>query len=378
MSRPPQFPEAIEPGEPHWRRWWLALPLLWGLQLAALLTLWPEEQSRMELWLWSAVLPLCWALALALRLLPWQIGRFNREVYRRTRDADVQRWWRRRGLGLPVQQVLLLGPAGDVQAHYQDLMASTPTPTPSKPSITTRPMLRCPLSLSVTAERAPALARHLARLTLVLPELAERWPQLRAITWVGDESSQAAFVQALTREGLVLPETRLPLRDLTDLDSLIDAFHHDCRDETDWLLCAGVVSVECADEDEVPGEAGFLWLVSRQGQQVLHRGEYLLTEVDESPAELCAQLQRYAGLEAPPPACLALDQASQKAFVEGGWSAAEHQLIGQWGVLADLAPFIGMSLALLQAGEARQPCGWLSQDGDKRLAIGVAVPHGNG
>jgi hypothetical protein len=37
-----------------------------------------------------------------------------------------------------------------------------------------------------------------------------------------------------------------------------------------------------------------------------------------------------------------------------------------------------MSLALLQAKEAGQPCGWLSQDADKRLAIGVAQPHGNG
>jgi hypothetical protein len=74
---------------------------------------------------------------------------------------------------------------------------------------------------------------------------------------------------------------------------------------------------------------------------------------------------------------LALDKASQDAFVEGGWSAAEHQLSGHWGVLAQMAPFIGMSLALLQAGEAGEPCGWLSQDGDKRLAIGMAVPHGN-
>ncbi len=377
MSRPPQFPDAIGPSEPHWRRWWLALLLLWGLQSAALLTLWPKEQPRLELWLWNAVLPLCWALALALRVLPWQIGLLNRDVYRRTQDAALQRWWRRRGLGLPVQQVLLLGPAGDVQAHYQGLMANAPIPKPSIPPITPQPMLRCPLSLSVATERAPALARHLARLTLALPELVEHWPQLRAIVWVGDGSSEAAFVQVLAGKGVVLPETRLPLRDLTDLDVLIDAFHRDCRDEADWLLCAGVVSVARAEEAELPGEAGFVWVVSRQGRQVLHRGEYLLTEADESPAELCAQLQRYARLEAPPPACLALDQASQKAFVEGGWPAAEHQLTGQWGVLADLAPFIAMSLALLQAGEARQPCGWLSQDGEKRLAIGVAVPHGN-
>lgn len=72
-----------------------------------------------------------------------------------------------------------------------------------------------------------------------------------------------------------------------------------------------------------------------------------------------------------------MDKESQEAFVEGGWSAGEHQLARHWGGLAHIAPFIGMSLALLQAGKAGQPCGWLSQDGNKRLAIGMAVPHGN-
>ena len=73
MNRPPHYPHLIEPGVPRWRRWWLALWLLWGSQSAALLTLWPEDQPRVELWLWSAVLPFCWALVLALRVLAWQI-----------------------------------------------------------------------------------------------------------------------------------------------------------------------------------------------------------------------------------------------------------------------------------------------------------------
>lgn len=376
MNRPPQFPQWMEPGEPRWRRWGLMLLWLWGLQSVVLLTLWPEEQPRIELWLWSAVLPCCWALVLALRVLVWQIGLFDRDVHRRTQDSAVRRWWRRRSLGLPVQQVLLLGPAGDVQTHYQRLMAGVSVPKPLMPEGATQPVLRCPLSLNLTDERAPALARGLARLTLSLPELKERWPRLRGIAWAGDEGSQAVFVKALTKTGVVLPEALLPLQELLDLDRLIDAFHQDCDDDADWLLCAGVVSVPSAEEPEMPGEAGFLWVVSRQGRQLLHRGEYLLSEANESPVELCAQVQRYAGLDAAPPACLALDKASLGAFVEGGWSATEHQLSEHWGVLAQLAPFIGMSLALLQAGEAGQPCGWLSQDGNNRMAIGMAVPHG--
>ncbi len=374
MNRAPEYPDFIEPAEPRWRGWALGLALLFGLQSAVSLLLWPREQPRLELWLWSAVLPLCWALLLAVRVLVWQIELFNRKVYLRTLEVATHAWWQQRCLGLPVQDVLLLGPAGNVQTHYLNLMKDTPLAIPLLIRGVTQPMLRCPLSLSVPTEREPALARHLARLTLALPGLSECWPQLRAIAWVGTQSSEAAFVETLLRTGMVLPEARLALQNLTDLDELIDAFHSDCRGEDDWLLCAGALSVESTEESEPPGEAGFLWRVSRQGRQLLHRGEY---RADESPAEVCAQLQRYAGLETPPAHCLALDVTSQQAFVQGGWSAVEHQLVGQWGVLADLAPFIGMSLALLQAGEAGQPCGWLSQDGNKRLAIGVAVPHGN-
>nr|WP_180203446.1 hypothetical protein [Pseudomonas sp. SbOxS1]NYU03113.1 hypothetical protein [Pseudomonas sp. SbOxS1] len=329
------------------------------------------------MWMWSAVLPFCWSLAIALRVLGWQICLFNRDVYRRTVDAAVQRWWGRRRLGLPVEQVLLLGPVGDEQTHYHGLMAGVPAPKPSKPEGEAHPMLRCAVSLGTTAERAPALARRLARLTLALTQLNDRWPQLRGIAWVGDERDQAAFVEVLAKTGVTLPETRLPLQDLSDLDRMIDAFHQDCCEEADWLLCAGVVSVPETEAPGLPGEAGFLWLVSRQGRQLLHRGEYLLSELDESPAELCSQIQRYAGLDAAPPDCLALDITSQGTFLKGGWQSGEHQLSGHWGVLAQLAPFIGMSLALLQASEARQPCGWLSQDGNNRLAIGMAVPHGN-
>ncbi|MCY1371235.1 hypothetical protein D9M69_583690 [compost metagenome] len=136
--------------------------------------------------------------------------------------------------------------------------------------------------------------------------------------------------------------------------------------------------MEPGEEHATAGEAAFLWVVSRKGMQRVHRGEYLLPEPNESPAELCAQMQRYAGLRVAPSACLAMDNVSQSAFVEGGWSAVEHQLAEHWGTLAELTPFVGMSLALLQAGESGEPCGWLGEDGNKRLAMGVAVPHGKG
>jgi hypothetical protein len=378
VSAPPQYPESIEPSKPRWRRWWGALLLLVSLQSVVLLTLMPNEQPRLELWLWSAVLPLCWALALALRFLTWQIGMFGHATYRRAQDAATHHWWQWRCLRLPVAEVLLLGPAGDEQTHYRHLMADAPPPEPLIPVGAKQPMLRCPLSLSETNARGSSLARHLARQCLAHPGLGDCWPQLRAVAWAGDDCSYKAFMQTLAHGGVKpIAETFLPMRDLADLDDLFDAFHREYRNERDWLLCAGVVSVESAEGTETPGEAAFLWRISRHGQQALHRGEYLMKEAAEVPSTLCARLQRSAGLDAPPPTCLSLDKASQEAFVEGGWLAGEHLLAGQWGVLTNLAPFIGMSLALLEVGESGQACGWLSQDGNKRLAIGMAVPYGD-
>ncbi len=224
MSRPPQYPEFIEPGAPRWRRWWLGLGLLYGVQCALLLMLWPEAQPRLQLWLWSALLPLCWALVLAVRVLAWQIALFNRKVYLRTAQAATQRWWQQRSLGLPVQDVLLLGPAGDAQEHYLDLMKGV-TP-PAVKTDTTPCMLRCPLSLTVVTRARPGAG----------PASGPLDPGAARTAWLlaagagaglGRGSKQPGGVRrdAGPGRGLVLPAPRLPLQDLTDLDQLIDTFH---------------------------------------------------------------------------------------------------------------------------------------------------------
>lgn len=378
MNHPPQFPDYLEPVAPQWRRWWLALLLLWGVQAGLTLSLWPDGRPRQELWLWSALPPLAWLLALALRALVWQVALVNREAYRATLDAALQRWWRRRSAALPVEHVLLLGPAGDSPWQYQGLMAATPMPLAAVPPGALEPALRCQLSLRETPERSAALGRHLAHLVLALPGREARWAGLRGLAWAGDAAGEAAFVQTLAAGGAPLPEGRWSLRTLEDLDALIDAFPRTCPREADALLCAGVVSLERAEAGVLPGEAGFVWLVGHPGRQRVHRGEYLRAGGAESVADLCAQMQRYGGLNGAPTDCLALDVASQVAFVEGGWLASEHQLAGHWGALGELAPFVGMSLAVLRTQESGQACGWLCAEGERGMAMGVVVANDNG
>ncbi|MCO7517965.1 hypothetical protein NJF44_24575 [Pseudomonas guariconensis] len=376
MNRLPQYPDYVEPGEPKWRRWWLALLVLWGAQSGLLLTLWPEGQPRLELWLWSAVLPLSWGLVLSVRALVWRIGLMNRDAYRQVIQAAEQRWWRKRGRALPVDQVLLLGPVGDDPEDFQRLMVGVPTPPVMDGLDGATPRLRCPGVLTGQADRLSMLAMHLADQALALPERAERWPSLCALAWVGDAAGEAAFASTLEAAGVGLPAARFSLRTLKDLDALIDALPKACPGEADGLLCAGAVSREQAEEGEIPGEAGFVWVVSRKGSLRLHRGEYLLLEHGETARELCAQMQRYAGLSEAPADCLALDASSPLAFVEGGWTVGQHQLAEYWGALGELAPFVGMSLAAIQAEHSSEPCGWLGKDGEGRLAMGVVVSHG--
>lgn len=376
MIHPPRYPDYVEPGEPRWRRWWLALLLLWGTQSALLIALWPEQRPKVELWLWSAVLPLLWALALTLRNLVWQIGLGNRDAYRGVIDATLQRWWRKRSRGLPVEQVVLFGPAGQQQSHYARLMAGTaPLPQPQAPRVGAPEVLRCPVSSNLTKQRAPLVAKHLAHMLRVLPELKERCPHLCGVAWCGSAESYQTFASVLGAAGVDLPEQELSLNDLTALDRLIDRFTTLCPEWDDWLLCAGVASIDRAPAGQMAGEGAFAWIVSHAGKTRLKRGEYLL---DESPAELCSQVQRYGGLKEPPMACLAMDVQSLSAFVEGGWSASGHLLAAHWGVLEHLAPFMGMSVALLHSANADEACGWLSTDGENRLAMGMAVPHGKG
>lgn len=366
------------PGRPRWRRWWLALLLLWSTQAALLLALWPEGRPRLELWLWGSLLPLAWALALALRFLVWQIGLGNRAAYRRTLDAALQRWWRRRGMSLPVERVMLFGPAGELQPQYALQMTGTAvTPPPMEQGEGKRPVLRCPVSASLGGLRGPLLARHLACQLLASEGWTESWPLLRGVAWFGSQDSYRAFAKALADGGWSLPDEPLPLAGLPSLERLIDDFAQRCPHEGDWLLCAGAASIEQAPERQMAGEAAFAWRVGRKGASRLQRGEYLLMDKGESPAELCAQMQRYGGLAKAPAVCLAMDVQSMEAFVSGGWLASEHLLAAYWGVLGDLAPFIGMSMALLHSSGTGEPCGWLSCDGERRLAMGVAVPYGD-
>ncbi|MFV3331193.1 type VI secretion system contractile sheath large subunit [Pseudomonas sp. NY15437] len=298
----------------------------------------------------------------------------NRD-YRQTLDQALQRWWQRRSAALPVDQVLLLGPAGDAQVYYQGLMAATAMPQPETDASGTR--LRCQAARSTGEQRVLGLGRHLARLALALPGREERWPRLCGLAWMGDASSESVFLDTLATAGVTVLDTRWQLNSLDDLDALIDAFPQACPEEGDCLLCAGVVSRNEADEGEVPGEAGFVWVVGRKGTLRLHRGEYLLAEKGESASELCSQMQRYAGLTEAPADCLALDAASVGAFVDGGWAAAQHPLADYWGALGELAPFVGMSLAAFQTAESGNACGWLGKDEAGRLAMGVVVSHGD-
>ena len=375
MSQPAEYPDYVTPRAPCWRRWSWALVVLWGAQLGAAFSLWPSERLRQDIWQLAAIVPLFWALALALRHLVWRVGLFNRDAYRHSLGWAQQAWWAQRRRGLPVDQVLLLGPVGDDPAQYRELMADAATPLPTSTGEATA--LRYPWVNHEGEERAVLLARQLARQLLALPDVREHASRWGALAWAGDAASLAAFTSACAEAGVMLPGTRLALNNLDDLSWLIDAFH--CPENTsieEWL-CAGVVSVGEGDSQTMPGEAGFVWLANSKACQQVHRGEPLVPEPQAAADSLCARVQLYAGLDGPPPHCATLGAKSLSAVALAGWPASEHELSHLWGSLGALSAFICISLALLQTQTTAAPCGWLCQLPDGQANIGVTSVYGN-
>ncbi|MFF7710474.1 hypothetical protein [Pseudomonas sp. NPDC007930] len=364
MKQPPRYPDYITPRAPAWRRWGWGLLLLWGGQTLLALLLWPEGAPRAALWGYSAVLPLCWLAALGLRLWVWQVGLLNRAAFRRTVGAARAQWWAWRGASVPVQEVTLLGPAGAEQGAYRQLMALARRPSAEGPG----QVLRCSPALDPHASRAAAVAADLAREVLARPGVALHGPRLRGVAWAGEAAGLAAFSAAFAEAGVVLPALVLDVGGAEGLDLLIDRYHQQSGD--DVLLCAGVTTPQPGAST---GEAAFAWWLAPGATAHLHRSDELAGAAPA--AECCAVAEQAAGLKRPPPHCLALGEAALGSFAAAGWQAGAHELSRYWGTLGGFAPFVAASLAVLQAADGQQACGWLCEYPEQSIAMGVAVFH---
>ncbi|MFF7710628.1 hypothetical protein [Pseudomonas sp. NPDC007930] len=374
--RPPCYAPRAAPAVPRWKRWaqvGLLVLLAWAGCLALL---WPAAPPRRGWWLLALLGPLLLVLGLSLRLWLFQLARLRHARYQQVLAATRARWWHWRSLGLPLEQVLLLGPAGEGQQAYQGCMAATAVPSPVAAG--GAPALRCPLGTVSGEGRAAWLGARLARRVLALPGLEARWPRLRALAWGGCPASHAAFAAVLQAAGLRLPAMQLPLQAPADLCTLIDLLHYRYDAPQAWLLCAGVVSVAPAGAAPgMAGEAAFAWVASRAGQHQVHRAEVLAAAPGDSAASLCAQVQRYLRPAALPAAALALGSPAAQALRAAGWPLGNHELGRYWGELQHCAPFVALSLAWLQAAQTEAPCGWASHGMDQHIVIGMAGPYGN-
>jgi len=379
MRLPPDYPDYVTPQPARWRRWWVALPVLWLLAALATLLLWPEGQSTKTptFWFWAAALPvLLWLLAASVRYLVYQVALHNRDSYQQVIKRAQDNWWQRRSLALPVEKVVLMGALGDKTEIYRALLSAKPLPPVPVLNSAGGFALRCPLLLNSATNRAQALARLLARQVLNhLPDVAAD-RTLQAICWHGNGESLAVFTAALEQGGLTAMAESIALQNTDDLDTVIDYFH-ERLDETQWLLCAGAGHVEKSATDQPAGEAAFAWMAGHQGKTALYRPEVLFPQSDESPQLLVAQLTRTASLTSEKPDCLAMDAPSMNAILPAGWSAVEHILMPYFGELSALSPFIAATQALLHSDQQAEPCVWMTQHPENHFISGVTAPYGN-
>lgn len=376
MNHPPRYPAYADPRPVHWRRWWIALPVVLFLAAMGTMLLWPAGKPTRTpaFWFWGLVLPfLFWLTALALRWMVWLQSLSNRDTHRETIAASLSAWWQQRSRNLPVEAVVLVTPQGDEEADHTVLLA---LPLPDAPQYGSdaegNTLLRCSLVLGMQDDRPVLLARYLARQLLKRLRDSHETRGFRVFCWLGDEPALTAFMQVLESDGIRLPEEVLRLRDTMELDAVINAMP---GDEDALLLCAGYGEGDVVPE-RIAAEAAFAWLCGYQAKAQMHRAESLLPEDGDTAPALVAQLARYSQLQSSPEVVLAADRAAMEALLPCGWSAVDCVLTPWVGDCGSATPFVMQSLAALAALNG-QPCGWTASLTESQFITGVCVPRGN-
>ncbi|WP_455425710.1 hypothetical protein [Dryocola sp. LX212] len=378
MIFPPRYPDYTELQPAHWRRWWIALPVILFLAALATMLLWPEGKPTrtVSFWFWSVICPLIiWTVAVALRWLVWLQSVSNRDTHREAISASVRAWWRQRSRLLPVEAVMLVTPMGDESSEHEALL-SLPLPVAPEQSddASGNALLRCPMVLGLGGQenRAVMLSRHLARQVLTRLRSTNEARPVQVFCWLGDEQSLSAFSLVLESDGIRLPEDVLRLHTVADFDLVIDTMP---EDEQALLLCAGFGDADSAAE-YTASEAGFAWLCGHRAEALMTRSEILQPAESETPQQLTEQLGRYARLRSAPERVLAADSAAMDTLLPSGWSALDNVLMPYLGNAGAVTPFVMQSLAALSALKGLS-CGWTATFMESQFITGVCVPRGN-
>ncbi|ROP61546.1 hypothetical protein EDF81_0017 [Enterobacter sp. BIGb0383] len=375
MKYPPLYPDYRVIIPPDKKRWGVAWLVGTVFCVFCTLWLWPADQPihTFSFWFWIAIFPtLLTGLLFALRSMVYQVASGNQRAYRYILQQTEEEWWQQRSAGLPIEPWCLLGPGGDKPEYH--LAALTENPPPPQPVIIGQglPVLHCPQILeNDISRREAALTRHLVRTLLdVYPLKSTLAPVFTTLYWCGAPEEGQRFIRALSEKGWQFQQPLLLLNDIDRLDDAIDHYYRLSGNKNNRILCAGIYCPQHEESTQIMGEAGFVWSVGTQGKVSVQRAERQDIS-DETAQLLLGRAEKLAQLTGPPEYCLSFNRSAAEYLQSGGWPTLKHIQEPFWGDLQRISPFIAMTLAAFQSLSIEQPCGWITQDIERKYITGV-------
>ncbi|WP_240043500.1 hypothetical protein [Pseudomonas ovata] len=370
----PEFDPYPQRSPPAYGRW-----LLMGgtpAVLAGVLALWggtAGEIRRVAIYA-GAFWLLLWLAAFLLRILACCLSRYNAWHYDESTQRICAHWWAQHRQTVSLLDTVLLGPACSTPEQRQALF---------------QPDHKPPAAIDVAGESRLALAQILAgdvaeRERQLAHRLVAQWceqhdppPGLVPLRcyWQGTPQAWQAFFEQMSRScpQIVLPAQPQPWQGIDSLASIIDQLQEAPGEAR--ILCAGCQSSSARQGSNLlPGEAAVLWVLGRQGDVRLTRGEWYVAEA-EALADVAGRVLQQSERDAPTDTCVAFSDACLPDLATAGWSPRAQVQDANFGDLAGLQAMVAITLAASHCQHSPAPCAWLARDPHYALALGIVHPH---
>lgn len=370
LNEMPEIPPPLVKSPCYWC--WLMSAIVLVILLKVFLP-WKGYEAMISLPISIGVLGL-WLAIFIVRLLIHWLFRWNEKNEAIIYQQQLKNWWAHHRRKAALVETVLLAPACRTRAQRQALFSPDHKPL----NVTQTPegaVLRMPGILATNSvERECELARQLVvNWRTQRGEFAVLQPM--QFYWQGSPQAWQALVDqmAITYPQVSLPAQPELWQGVDSLGSIIDQLHDAPADAR--ILCAGCQSSAAAQDSKSPaGEAALLWMLGREGDVRLSRGEWYVVGVEDL-AEVAGRALQQSELATPADTCVSFFHTHVPDLSAIGWNARHHLLDAQFGDLAGLAPMVVQTLAATCAHHQQAPCAWLTSDPHYALALGIVHPE---
>lgn len=116
-----------------------------------------------------------------------------------------------------------------------------------------------------------------------------------------------------------------------------------------------------------------LWLLAREGEARLTRGEVYEGAALENIQLVCQRAMQQSEAERPPDPCIAFTQPQIPELAQSGWNSNQLLQDENWGETGQMEQLITIALAAIFARHFHQSCGWIARDPRHPLSLGIVT-----